>query len=109
MSDESNPVSVLPQSDCWNLLSSVTLGRLVTSVDGTPLTLFDIVPPDCRQPAYQAFSDLFAGFSATTFEILWDAEDGVHFEREGGDMIAREVLKALNRVYDLTSWRRKAE
>jgi hypothetical protein len=37
------------------------------------------------------------------------AEDGVHFEREGGDMIAREVLKALNRAYDLTSWRRKAE
>ena len=35
------------------------------------------------------------------------ADDGVHFEHEGGDMIAREVLKALNRAYDLTSWRRK--
>ena len=35
------------------------------------------------------------------------ATDGVHFEREGGDMIAREVLKALNRAYDLTSWRRR--
>ena len=35
------------------------------------------------------------------------ADDGVHFEREGGDMIAREVLKELNRVYDLTSWRKK--
>ncbi len=34
------------------------------------------------------------------------ATDGVHFEREGGDMIAREVLKALNRAYDLTSWRK---
>jgi hypothetical protein len=31
--------------------------------------------------------------------------DGVHFEREGGDIIAREVLKALNKAYDLTSWR----
>ena len=36
------------------------------------------------------------------------AGDGVHFEREGGDMIAREVLKALNRAYDLTSWRKKS-
>lgn len=35
------------------------------------------------------------------------AGDGVHFEREGGDIIAREVLKALNRTYDLTSWRKK--
>jgi hypothetical protein len=35
------------------------------------------------------------------------ADDGVHFEREGGDMIAREVLKALNRAYDLTSWRKQ--
>jgi hypothetical protein len=36
------------------------------------------------------------------------AADGVHFEREGGDMIAREVLKALNKQFDLTSWRRHA-
>jgi uncharacterized protein len=35
------------------------------------------------------------------------ADDGVHFEREGGDMIAREVLKQLNKAYDLTSWRKK--
>jgi hypothetical protein len=35
------------------------------------------------------------------------AGDGVHFEREGGDMIARQVLRELNRVYDLTSWRKK--
>jgi uncharacterized protein len=34
------------------------------------------------------------------------AADGVHFEREGGDIIAREVLKALNKAYDLTSWRK---
>lgn len=34
------------------------------------------------------------------------AGDGVHFERAGGDMIAREVLRALNRAYDLTSWRK---
>jgi hypothetical protein len=35
------------------------------------------------------------------------ADDGVHFEREGGDMIARVVLKALNKEFDLTSWRKK--
>jgi hypothetical protein len=37
------------------------------------------------------------------------ADDGVHFESEGGDMIAREVLKQLNRTYDLTSWRKSQD
>jgi hypothetical protein len=37
------------------------------------------------------------------------ADDGVHFEREGGDMIARVVLKALNRQFDLTSWRKRKD
>jgi hypothetical protein len=34
------------------------------------------------------------------------ADDGVHFERAAGDLIAREVLRKLNRRFDLTSWRR---
>jgi hypothetical protein len=35
------------------------------------------------------------------------AADGVHFEPEGGAMIAREVLRRLNEAFDLTSWRRQ--
>jgi len=35
------------------------------------------------------------------------ADDGVHFERAGGDIIARLVIASLNKTYDLTSWRRK--
>jgi len=35
------------------------------------------------------------------------ADDGVHFERTGGDMIARVVVKELNKEFDLTSWRKK--
>ncbi len=34
------------------------------------------------------------------------ADDGVHFERAAGDLIARDVLKSLNQRFDLTSWRR---
>ena len=35
------------------------------------------------------------------------ANDGVHFEPAGGDIIARLVLKALNERYDLTSWKKR--
>jgi hypothetical protein len=33
------------------------------------------------------------------------ADDGVHFERPAGDLIARQVLRRLNQRFDLTSWR----
>jgi hypothetical protein len=34
------------------------------------------------------------------------ADDGVHFERAAGDVIAREVLGLLAKRFDLSSWRR---
>jgi nitroimidazol reductase NimA-like FMN-containing flavoprotein (pyridoxamine 5'-phosphate oxidase superfamily) len=36
MAEEFAPVSILSQTECWDLLSSMSLGRLVTSVDGQP-------------------------------------------------------------------------
>ena len=36
------------------------------------------------------------------------ADDGIHFEPAGGDIIAEKVLAALSDVYDITSWRKKA-
>lgn len=35
------------------------------------------------------------------------APDGVHFQPEGGDWIAREVLRGIREVYDVTSWKKK--
>jgi len=33
------------------------------------------------------------------------ADDGVHFERPAGDLIAQKVLDLLEEHYDFTSWR----
>ena len=85
---------------------------------------FDVINAVVQREALEregraAFIDTyttFAGEDGSYTEYLADpngslrkvrAGDGVHFEREGGDMIAREVLKTLNRAYDLTSWRKK--
>ncbi len=35
------------------------------------------------------------------------ADDGVHFERPAGDLIAKKVLERLEERYDFTSWRGK--
>ena len=36
MSTDDDPVTVLSEDECWSLLSSVSLGRLVTILDGQP-------------------------------------------------------------------------
>jgi hypothetical protein len=33
------------------------------------------------------------------------ATDGIHFTREGGDLIAAEVLETMNKTFDLDSWK----
>jgi hypothetical protein len=72
-----------------------------------------------KRPSTATYIDTytsFAGEDGGFAEYLEDrrgrtvkvrAGDGVHFERAGGDMIARMVLKELNEMYDLTSWRKK--
>jgi len=61
---------------------------------------------------------MFAGNNGGFTEYLEDAKgdpvkvragDGTHFDTAGGDIIAREVLRQLNKVYDLTSWRHKQQ
>jgi hypothetical protein len=86
---------------------------------------FDVVNAVVQKEARKregraAFIDtytMFAGEDGGYTQFLLDgsgrprkvrADDGVHFEREGGDMIAREVLKVMNRTFDLTSWRKTA-
>jgi len=69
-----------------------------------------------RKAIYIDTYTMFAGDNGGFTEYLEDAKgdpvkvragDGVHFDTAGGDMIAREVLRQLNKVYDLTSWRKK--
>jgi hypothetical protein len=74
-----------------------------------------------KRPGRAAYIDtyrLFAGDDGGYTEYMRNlsgdlvqvrAADGVHFEREGGDIVAREVLKVLNKQFDLTSWRKKAQ
>jgi hypothetical protein len=62
---------------------------------------------------YTTFASESGGFAqyltdSSGKKVLVRAPDGVHFERAGGDMIARMVLHALNQEFDLTSWRRKS-
>jgi hypothetical protein len=73
-----------------------------------------------RRPGRAAYLDtyfFFAGTDGGFSEYIADdtgrlvkmrADDGVHFERSAGDLIAEKVFELLERRYDLTSWRKSS-
>jgi uncharacterized protein len=72
-----------------------------------------------RRPGRVAYLDtyfFFAGESGGYTQYVTDssgrlvkmrADDGVHFERAAGDLIAEKVLDLLEERFDLTSWRKR--
>ena len=83
-------------------------------------TINAIVQKEAKaRPGKAIFVDtytMFAGDNGGFTEYLENARgdtvkvragDGVHFDTAGGDLIAREVLKQLNELFDLTSWRKQ--
>jgi hypothetical protein len=73
-----------------------------------------------RRPGHVVYLDtyfFFAGDDGGYAEYIPDstgrlvkmrADDGVHFERPAGDLIAQAVLRKLTQRFDLTSWKRTA-
>jgi hypothetical protein len=73
-----------------------------------------------KRPGRASYLDtyfFFAGENGGFAEYIEDstgrlvkmrADDGVHFERPAGDLIAEEVLERLEERYDLTSWRKSS-
>src|SRR5262245_45644428 len=68
-----------------------------------------------KRPGRVVYVDLdskFRGPDGGYVDIINDVQvrtpDGTHFSRAGGDQVAQLVLDAMNRTYDLQSWRDKA-
>src|SRR6478672_13425094 len=101
MYEESQAISILSETECWNLLSSVTLGRLVTSVDGRP----EIFPVNF---VVQRRTVLFRTAEGTKLfgtvmndRVLFEADD--HDVAGGWSVIVRgsaEVLFGADEIQD---------
>lgn len=93
MSEDSQGVSILSASDCWNLLSSVPLGRLVTSVDGQP----EIFPVNFvvqnRSVLFRTALGTKLVSAAINNSVLFEA-DG-HNAEEGWSVIVRGTARTL--------------
>ncbi|MGB2921170.1 MAG: pyridoxamine 5'-phosphate oxidase family protein [Mycobacterium sp.] len=96
MSDEATqrPVTILPESECWQLLSRASLGRLVTSADGAP----EIFPVNFvvqrRTVLFRTAEGTKLVSAAINKDVLVEADD--HSATEGWSVIVKGVARSLH-------------
>lgn len=99
MSVPSHPVTVLPESECWQLLGSVALGRLVTTTDGQP----EIFPVNFvvqnRTVLFRTAPGTKLVSAVINAGVLFEA-DG-HNVAEGWSVIVRGVARILRTADEL--------
>ncbi|MGZ8801584.1 MAG: pyridoxamine 5'-phosphate oxidase family protein [Mycobacterium sp.] len=88
------PVTILPESECWQLLSRVSLGRLVTSADGSP----EIFPINFvvqrRTVLFRTAEGTKLVSSAINKQVLFEADD--YNAAEGWSVIVKGVARSLH-------------
>ncbi|OBI72814.1 pyridoxamine 5'-phosphate oxidase family protein [Mycobacterium sp. E740] len=93
MSEASQPVAILPESECWNLLGSVSLGRLVTSVDGHA-EIFPINFVVQRKTLlFRTAEGTKLVSTAINHEVVFEADD--HTTAGGWSVIVRGVARSV--------------
>jgi nitroimidazol reductase NimA-like FMN-containing flavoprotein (pyridoxamine 5'-phosphate oxidase superfamily) len=94
MTTAGEPITILPESECWNLLSSVALGRLVTSVDDQP----EIFPVNFvvqrRTVLFRTAEGSKLISAAINNRVLFEADE--HNVAEGWSVIVKGVAQTLH-------------
>ena len=86
-------VTILPVHECWDLLAGVTLGRLVTSVDGQP----EIFPVNYvvqrRTILFRTAEGTKLVSAAINNRVVFEADD--HNVAEGWSVIVKGTARSL--------------
>src|SRR5262245_10712383 len=99
MSTESQPISILSETECWNLISSVALGRLVTSVDGQPEIFPVNVVVQHRRVLFRTAEGTKLVSAAINNQVLFEADD--HGVTEGRSVIVKGQARILRSDEDI--------
>jgi uncharacterized protein len=94
MSVESQPISILSETESWNLLSSVALGRLVTSVDGEPAIFPVNFVVQHRSVLFRTSEGTKLVSAAINNQVLFEADD--HGVTEGWSVIVKGTARILH-------------
>src|SRR5215475_16053047 len=94
MAEDFAAVTILPQTECWDLLSGGALGRLVTSVDGQP----EIFPINFvvqhRTVLFRTAEGTKLVSAAINDQVLFEADD--HGVTEGWSVIVKGQARILH-------------
>ncbi len=93
MSGTDDVVTILPVHECWDLMAGVTLGRLVTSVDGQP----EIFPVNYavqnRTVLFRTAEGTKLVSTAINNHVLFEVDD--HNVAEGWSVIVKGRARSL--------------
>jgi len=93
MTAAGEPITILPESECWSLLASMTLGRLVTSVDGQP-ELFPVnFVVQRRTVLFRTAEGTKLVSAAINNRVLFEADE--HNVAEGWSVIVKGTARTL--------------
>ena len=99
MSEDFQPVSILSESECWDLMKSGSLGRLVTSVDGQP----EIFPINYvvqnRTILFRTAEGTKLVSTAINHNVLFEVDD--HNVAEGWSVIVKGMARSLRTDEDI--------
>jgi len=93
MFTETQPISILSESESWNLLSSVALGRLVTSVEGEPAIFPVNFVVQHRTVLFRTAEGTKLVSAAINNQVLFEADD--HGVTEGWSVIVKGTARIL--------------
>jgi uncharacterized protein len=93
MSQVTQPISILSETECWNLLRSVALGRLVTVVDGQ-LEIFPVnFVVQGRTVLFRTAEGTKLVSAVINNNVLFEADE--HNVAEGWSVIVKGMARTL--------------
>lgn len=93
MSANRKPVTVLSEQDSWDLLSSVSLGRLVTLVDGRPEIFPVNITVQDRTVLFRTGEGTKLFSTVVNSQVVFEVDD--HNVTEGWSVIVRGTARPL--------------
>lgn len=99
MSETGRPVTILSSSESWDLLASVALGRLVTSVDGQPEVFPVNFVVQHRTVLFRTAEGTKLVSTAINNRVLFEADD--HDAAEGWSVIVKGMARMLRTKEEL--------
>ncbi|BBZ33404.1 pyridoxamine 5'-phosphate oxidase family protein [Mycolicibacterium confluentis] len=94
MTDGNRLANILPESECWNLMSSMSLGRLITAADGQPEVFPVNFAVQDRGVVFRTAEGTKLVSSAINRNVLFEVDD--HDAAQGWSVIVRGVARILH-------------